>query len=107
MNDLCKIFVAAVAVLLLNLLCLDVSAGTRRALVVGIGEYEDAAWSRIHGDRDAEAVVEILARCGFGDIVSLVGREAVKGAVVREFRSLSSRCSVGDTVYVHFPDMGS
>lgn len=106
MNDLCKIFVAAVAVLLLNLLCLDVSAGTRRALVVGIGEYEDAAWSRIHGDRDAEAVVEILARCGFGDIVSLVGRAAVKAAVVREFRDLASRCSRGDTVYVHFSGHG-
>lgn len=50
--------------------------------------------------------MEILARCGFGDIVSLVGREAVKGAVVREFRSLSSRCSVGDTVYVHFSGHG-
>lgn len=106
MNDLCKIFVAAVAVLLLNLLCPDASAGTRRALVIGIGEYEDAAWSRIHGDRDAEAVAGMLGRCGFGDVVSLVGREAVKEAVVREFRDLASRCSRGDTVYVHFSGHG-
>lgn len=101
-----KIYVAAVAVLLLNLLCPDASAGTRRALVIGIGEYEDAAWSRIHGDRDAEAVVGMLGRCGFGDVVSLVGREAVKEAVVREFRDLASRCSLGDTVYVHFSGHG-
>lgn len=106
MIDLCKILVAAVAVLLMGLIGLDASGGTRRALVVGIGEYEDAAWSRIHGDRDAEAVVAMLGRCGFGDVVSLVGREAVKEAVVREFRDLSSRCSLGDTVYVHFSGHG-
>ena len=97
---------AVAAALLLNFLCLSASAGTRRALVVGIGEYEDAAWGRIHGDRDAEAVAAMLGRCGFGDVVTLVGREAVKEAIVREFRDLASRCSRGDTVYVHFSGHG-
>ena len=101
-----KIFYAAAVVLLMNVLCLDAFAGTRRALVVGIGEYEDAAWGRIHGDRDAEAVAEMLGRCGFGDVVTLLGREAVKETIVWEFRDLASRCSRGDTVYVHFSGHG-
>lgn len=93
-------------ILFLNALCLCSFAGTRRALVIGIGEYEDPAWARIHGDRDAGAVAGMLRGNGFGDISVLVGREATKAAIVAQFELLAGRCETGDTVYVHFSGHG-
>ena len=92
--------------LLLNALCLCSFAGTRRALVIGIGEYEDPAWGRIHGDRDAGAVAGMLRENGFRDLSVLVGREATKAAIVAQFELLAGRCETGDTVYVHFSGHG-
>ena len=83
--------------LLLNALCLCSSAGTRRALVIGIGEYEDPAWGQIHGDRDAWAVAGMLRENGFRDFSVLVGREATKAAIVAQFELLAGRCETGDT----------
>ena len=93
-------------ILFLNALCLCSFAGTRRALVIGIGEYEDPAWGRIHGDRDAGAVAGMLRENGFRDLSVLVGREATKAAIVAQFELLAGRCETGDTVYVHFSGHG-
>lgn len=92
--------------LLLSALCLCSFAGTRRALVIGIGEYEDPAWGRIHGDRDAGAVAGMLRENGFRDLFVLVGREATKAAIVAQFELLAGCCETGDTVYVHFSGHG-
>ena len=37
-----------------------VSAQTRRALVIGIGQQEDKAWGKINGDRDVPYGMEML-----------------------------------------------
>ena len=93
-------------ILFLNALCLCSFAGTRRALVIGIGEYEDPAWERIHGDRDAWAVAGMLRENGFRNLSVLVGRVATKAAIVAQFELLAGRCETGDTVYVHFSGHG-
>lgn len=92
--------------LLLMILCLSSLAGTRRALVIGIGEYEDPAWVRINGDMDVTLVVDMLKPNGFRDIVTLTQKEAAKSAIVKEFTALAERCSEGDTVYIHFSGHG-
>lgn len=92
--------------LVLTTLCLSSLAGTRRALVIGIGEYEDPAWVRINGDMDVTLVVDILKPNGFRDIVTLTQNEATKSAIVREFKALAERCSEDDTVYIHFSGHG-
>ena len=92
--------------LALMTLCLSSLAGTRRALVIGIGEYEDPAWVRINGDMDVTLVVDMLKPNGFRDIVTLTQKEAAKSAIVKEFTALAERCSEGDTVYIHFSGHG-
>ncbi len=92
--------------LALMTLCLSSLGGTRRALVIGIGEYEDPAWVRINGDKDVEMVEAMLRDNDFRDIVTLVGKMATKSAIVREFEALTGRCAEGDTVYIHFSGHG-
>lgn len=95
-----------ILMLALMTLCLSSIGGTRRALVIGIGEYEDPAWVRINGDKDVEMVVDMLKDNDFRDIVTLVGKRATKSVIVREFENLAERCAEGDTVYIHFSGHG-
>ncbi len=92
--------------LLLLTLCLSSPAGTRRALVIGIGTYEDPQWIRINGDKDVKPVVGMLRQSGFHDIATLTRNEATKSAIVGEFNAMAERCAEGDTVYVHFSGHG-
>ena len=41
-------------------LSMPLSAQTRRALVIGIGQQEDMAWGKINGDKDVAYVAEML-----------------------------------------------
>lgn len=79
---------------------------TRHALVIGLGEYQDKAWSKIHGDRDVPIVKKMLASCGYKDIKTLVNREATKAGIINAFESLSNKCERGDMVYIHFSGHG-
>ena len=85
-----------------------VSAQTRRALVIGIGQQEDKAWGTINGDKDVPYVVEMLKEAKFktGNIKSLVNQQATKSAIVKAFKSLASQSKRGDVVYVHFSGHG-
>lgn len=96
-------------ILFLNALCLCSFAGTRRALVIGIGEFEDPAWGQIHGDRDAGAVAGMLRESGFRDLSVLVGREATKAAIVAQFEFLAvpDAVKLGTRSMCTFPDTGS
>lgn len=40
---------------LLLLLSLSVTAQTKRALIIGLGEQQDKAWNKIKGDKDVAA----------------------------------------------------
>lgn len=83
-----------------------VSAKERRALVIGIGQYQDPAWGRINADNDLQYISEILERSGYDDVVCLKNEQATKEAIVRSFGELTARCEEGDVVYIHFSGHG-
>ena len=50
---------------LLLLLSLSVTAQTKRALVIGLGEQQDKAWNKINGDKDVPLVQAMQKKCRF------------------------------------------
>lgn len=91
------------------LVVLNLSAwATNRALLVGIGEYNQMAtgWGRIHGDADVALLKPLLAKRGFTDIVTLTNAEAKKKDIVNAIHQLATRCKPGDKVYFHFSGHG-
>lgn len=85
---------------------LTAGAAERRALVVGIGQYQSSQWRNIHGDSDVPIVVRFLADNGFRDIDTLVNADATKAGILAAFGALESRCTPGDYVYIHFSGHG-
>ena len=51
-----KQFLDITIIIVLLTVSVAVSAQTRRAIVVGIGEQEDMAWGKINGDKDVPFV---------------------------------------------------
>lgn len=87
-------------------LSVSMSAQTRRALVIGIGEQQDKSWAKINGDKDVPYVKEILSAADYMDVRTLINRQATKAAIVKAFKSLANSCRVGDVVYIHFSGHG-
>ena len=56
---------------LLLLLSLSVTAQTKRALVIGLGEQQDKAWNKINGDKDVPLVQGMLKSAGFKLVTQL------------------------------------
>lgn len=78
----------------------------KRALVFGLGTYEDKNWNRIHGDKDVPFVIDMLEQSGFTDIRSLVNAQATKQQMVTCMRQIARKCQRGDKVYIHFSGHG-
>ena len=100
-----KIFFISIAYMVLMLtMSVAVSAQTRRAIVIGIGQQEDKAWGKIHGDRDVPYVMEMLKNAKFktGNVKKLVNQQATKAAIVNAFKTLALQSKRGDIVYVHY-----
>ena len=55
----------------LVLLSLSVTAQTKRALVIGLGELQDKAWNKINGDKDVPFVQGMLKNAGFKSVTQL------------------------------------
>lgn len=91
---------------LLSIAAAMVHAQCKRALVFGIGEYEDKSWNKINGDKDVDYAVEMLKVMGYTDIVTFKNSEATKVAMVEAFVSLAKRCGEGDVVYIHYSGHG-
>lgn len=87
-------------------LSMQLSAQTRRALVIGLGEQKDTNWAKINGDKDVPYVKEMLLQSGYQDICTLVNRQATKARIVSSFKNLSAKCKNGDIVYIHFSGHG-
>lgn len=83
-----------------------VSAQTKRALVIGLGQQADAAWGKINGDKDVPYVKEMLTNADFDTITTLVNSRATKAAIVDAFKSLIAAGKPGDIVYVHYSGHG-
>lgn len=90
----------------LQLLSLSVTAQTKRALVIGLGEQQDKAWNKINGDKDVPYVQAILKNAGFKSITTLVNRKATKVGIVRAFKRMTTSCKHGDVVYIHYSGHG-
>lgn len=91
---------------LLVLSSVQLSAQTKRALVIGIGEQVDKSWAKINGDKDVPLVKQMLQKVGYTDIRTLVNKQATKAGIVTAFKKLTAQCAVGDIVYVHFSGHG-
>ena len=74
----------------LLLLSLSVSAQTKRALVIGLGEQQDKAWNKINGDKDVPLVQGMLKRAGFKSVTTLVNRQATKTGIIGAFRKMAA-----------------
>lgn len=87
---------------------MPLSAQTRRALVIGIGQQEDMAWGKINGDKDVAYVAEMLKGAIYKEenITRLVNRQATKVGIAKAFKRLADQCKVGDVVYVHYSGHG-
>lgn len=77
-----------------------------RALVIGLGEYEDSNWAKINGDNDVRYVVNMLERQGYSDIKTLRNKEATKHGIITALDQLAKRCETGDCVYIHYSGHG-
>lgn len=51
-------------------------------------------------------VHQMLHDAGYRDVRTLVNSQATKSGIVAAFKTLSSQCSVGDVVYIHFSGHG-
>ena len=91
---------------ILLLLSLSVSAQTKRALVIGLGEQQDKAWNKINGDKDVPFVQVMLKNAGFKSVTTLVNRQATKTGIVGAFKRMTASCKHGDVVYIHYSGHG-
>ena len=93
-------------VFVLLFLSVSLSAQTRRALVIGLGEQQDKNWAKINGDKDVQYVLKMLKDAKYKDIYTLVNKQAIKGRIVSSLKKLTTRCKWGDVVYIHFSGHG-
>ena len=93
-------------IIVLLFLSVSMSAQTRRALVIGIGEQKDKNWAKINGDKDVQYVHQMLSKAGYKDVRTLINNQATKPGIVAAFKILTSQCSVGDVIYIHFSGHG-
>ena len=91
---------------LLLLLSLSVTAQTKRALVIGLGEQQDKAWNKINGDKDVPLVQAMLKNADFKSVTTLVNRQATKTGIVGAFKRMTASCKHGDVVYIHYSGHG-
>lgn len=101
-----NIKIRLVALMTLLFLSMSFSAQTRRALVVGLGEQQDASWAKINGDKDVSYVLEMLKGAGYSDVQTLINRQATKARIVSSFKRMANKCEIGDIVYIHFSGHG-
>ena len=104
MNDYYNVALIITAILLF--LSVPITAQTRKALIIGIGIQEDESWAKINGDKDIPYVQLMLKNADYIDVKALVNQKATKKGIVAAFKKLTSQCSVGDVVYIHFSGHG-
>ncbi len=91
---------------ILLLLSLSVTAQTKRALVIGLGEQQDKAWNKINGDKDVPFVQAMLKNAGFKSVTILENQQATKVGIVGAFKRMTASCKQGDVVYIHYSGHG-
>ena len=106
LSELVNKSITVFTIIVLLFLSVSIMAQTKRALVIGIGEQKDKKWAKINGDKDVPYIHQMLHDAGYRDVRTLVNSQATKFGIVAAFKKLSSQCSVGDVVYIHFSGHG-
>lgn len=83
-----------------------VCAQIKRALIIGLGRYEDRSWGKINGDRDVPLVTSMLKKARFNTILTLVNSQATKSKIVSAFNNLALQSKELDIIYIHFSGHG-
>ena len=95
--------------LILSIFTQLVLAQNKRALLVGISDYQCinkyGGWNNIHGKNDIDMLNTTLKKCGFS-VSCLYDRGATKAGISKALGVLASQCKVGDIVYIHFSTHG-
>ena len=76
---------------ILVFLSVQLSAQTKRALVIGLGEQADKSWAKINGDKDVPYVQNMLQNAGYKDVRTLVNKQATKAGIISAFTKLTSQ----------------
>jgi len=87
----------------------ELSAQTKRAIVIGIGDYpKESGWRRINGHNDIEIITTTLNQYGFNNrnIQILNDQQATKKAIISAFENLIKNSAKGDIAYIHFSGHG-
>lgn len=95
--------------LILSIFTQLVLAQNKRALLVGISDYQCinkyGGWNNIHGKNDIDMLNTTLKKSGVS-VSCLYDREATKAGISKALNVLASQCKVGDIVYLHFSTHG-
>ena len=90
---------------MLLLYCNVFAVGTKKALVVFIGDYpEQSGWHKLASENDKIIVTNMLGACGFkqSDILCLIDADATYKGITDKLVILEESCKPGDQIYVHF-----
>ena len=98
-------------ILILTLLLyysVEAQTPTRRALIIGIGAYQDTGWTNAYGDNDIPIIIEMLKANKFSenDIIQLKNNQATLHGIRQSFATLLKQTQKGDIVYIHFSGHG-
>ena len=96
-------------IVLVLIITFSLQAATRRALIIGIGDYPaNSGWTKINGDKDIPMVEEMLLANSFAKsyITELKNEQATCKAICNEFENLISKSQSGDYIYIHFSGHG-
>lgn len=98
-----------ICIILLIAASYNLSHATKRALVIGIGNYPEASgWAKINGDKDLPIVRDMLLANGFQskDIFELKNESATADAIRKALDALVGKAAKGDVIYIHFSGHG-
>ena len=68
-----------IIIYILLLLSLSVTAQTKRAIIIGLGEQQDKDWNKINGDKDVPFVQGMLKSARFKSVTKLFIKIAKNG----------------------------
>lgn len=98
----------AISLLLAFLILPACKAQTKRALLIGISNYDTkhTLWNPIHGTNDVALLKTALMHNGMTDITELRDSHATYGAICSAFSNLINATTPGDIIYIHLSGHG-